>query len=161
MFIFERTVNLGIIQLDTVNRRYYHKIMKREYVLEHYEENDQLTETEKSAARYILEHMGECCYLTAEEVGKRSFTSGSTVTRLAKKIGYRGFSDMKVALSSHLSLRTIDDEADENIPFSVEDSDVEVAEKIIQLNLHAINQVRETLDIGLIRQAVNLISTYE
>lgn len=48
------------------------------------EKTDILSEAEKAAAEYIVKNAYDCLYLSAEELGKKTFTSGSTITRVSK-----------------------------------------------------------------------------
>ena len=50
-----------------------------------------LTESEKQIAHYLLEKSHYINQLTCEELGKVSFTSQSSVSRLCKKLGFITF----------------------------------------------------------------------
>lgn len=53
-----------------------------------------LTETEKTVLRYMIEHIEDAMKLGVRGIAKENFTSSSTVMRLTKKMGYAGFVDM-------------------------------------------------------------------
>lgn len=53
-----------------------------------------LSEMEKTVLYYIVEHIDEVLKMGVRGVAKENFTSSSTIMRLTKKLGYRGFVDM-------------------------------------------------------------------
>lgn len=57
------------------------------------------TSTEKIIAQYILEHTHEILNDSAQQLGEKSQTSAAAVIRFSKKLGYKGFSDLKISLA--------------------------------------------------------------
>lgn len=57
-----------------------------------------LTESEKQIAHYLLEKSHYINQLTCEELGKVSFTSQSSVSRLCKKLGFITFREFLTSL---------------------------------------------------------------
>ena len=57
------------------------------------------TTTEKIIAEYILEHAHDILNDSAQELGKKTQTSAAAVIRFSKKLGYKGFSDLKISLA--------------------------------------------------------------
>ncbi len=53
------------------------------------------TESEKSIANYILNHMEEVQQLTAQELAKETLTSKSSIVRLCQKLGITGYQELK------------------------------------------------------------------
>src|SRR5690625_7975384 len=51
---------------------------------------------EKKVVRFIEKNVGEIIHLSITEVAERSQTSESSVVRLCKRLGYKGFQDMKI-----------------------------------------------------------------
>ncbi|RDY30663.1 MurR/RpiR family transcriptional regulator [Lachnotalea glycerini] len=64
-------------------------------VLEKLRNQSGFTENEKNIADYILSHMKTVQRLTAEEMGRETLTSKSTVVRLCKKLGLWGYQELK------------------------------------------------------------------
>lgn len=60
-----------------------------------YSNNVYLNNTEKQIFQYILENFKEIPKLKLSELSKNTFVSPNTIVRLCKKIGFRGFSDLK------------------------------------------------------------------
>ncbi|MUV39020.1 putative HTH-type transcriptional regulator YbbH [Lentibacillus sp. JNUCC-1] len=61
-----------------------------------------LPPSEKKIASYIIEHPQESISLTANELGKRSSTSGAAVIRLCKSLNLQGFQDLKLRIAGDL-----------------------------------------------------------
>lgn len=57
-----------------------------------------LSPSERQVVTYILENSEEAMNLNIVEMGARSYTSSSTITRVFKKLGFDGFNDFKFKL---------------------------------------------------------------
>ncbi|MDU3304177.1 MAG: MurR/RpiR family transcriptional regulator, partial [Enterobacter ludwigii] len=58
----------------------------------------QLTPSEKRVASWLLAHAAQIPFETAESVGLATGTSGITVGRFLRKLGYRNLEDAKKSL---------------------------------------------------------------
>ncbi|MBR0575062.1 MurR/RpiR family transcriptional regulator [Proteiniclasticum sp. BAD-10] len=58
------------------------------------------TETEKRLAEHILEHKDDVINFSAQVLGEKVNTSAAAVVRFAKKLGYKGWTALKVDLAS-------------------------------------------------------------
>lgn len=65
-------------------------------------EGKKITETEERVLRYIIDNFDEVLDMGVRKVAQNSYTSPSTIMRLAKKLGYTGFVDMHYRLSHQL-----------------------------------------------------------
>ena len=61
------------------------------------------TPQERTVIRFILEQPSFVGEHTAEELARATFTSAATITRLCKRVGFRGFADFKVRFVSEWS----------------------------------------------------------
>ncbi|MFC2144808.1 MurR/RpiR family transcriptional regulator [Actinomycetota bacterium] len=57
---------------------------------------DNLKTAEKKAVNYIMSHPELIAKLTIEECGKKAGCSEATIVRLSKRLGYRGFPQLKI-----------------------------------------------------------------
>ncbi len=57
-----------------------------------------LTPQQRVIAEYFLDHMQEIPFLSVPELAERTGTSEATVVRFCQRIGYSGYSDLKMAL---------------------------------------------------------------
>lgn len=58
----------------------------------------ELSENERLIMDYILQHKKECQQMTIVEVAQATLTSKSSVSRLAQKLGFAGYSEFKYAM---------------------------------------------------------------
>ena len=59
-----------------------------------------LTRTEKVIADYFLEHSGSLYFLTAKDIALALGVSDTSVIRLCRTLGYRGFRELQESLRS-------------------------------------------------------------
>lgn len=65
-----------------------------EYIQERFEE---FSRSQKDVARYIVDHLDEAAFLTAEELARRATTSSSTVVRFSQALGFEGYPELQQA----------------------------------------------------------------
>jgi DNA-binding MurR/RpiR family transcriptional regulator len=66
------------------------------------EEFDTFSRSQKAIARYIIDHLDETGYLSAEELARMGNTSSSTVVRFAQSLGFSGYPELqRVARDEH------------------------------------------------------------
>jgi DNA-binding MurR/RpiR family transcriptional regulator len=58
---------------------------------------DGFSRSQKAVARYIIDHLEEVGYLSAEELGRKGSTSSSTVVRFAQSLGFAGYPELQRA----------------------------------------------------------------
>jgi DNA-binding MurR/RpiR family transcriptional regulator len=58
---------------------------------------DTFSRSQKAIARYIVDHLEETGYLSAEELARKGNTSSSTVVRFAQSLGFSGYPDLQRA----------------------------------------------------------------
>src|SRR6201987_3319545 len=52
---------------------------------------DEFSRSQKDVAQYIVDHLDEAAFQTAEELARRASTSSSTVVRFSQALGFEGF----------------------------------------------------------------------
>jgi DNA-binding MurR/RpiR family transcriptional regulator len=58
---------------------------------------DDFSRSQKDVAQYIVDHLDEAAFATAEELARRASTSSSTVVRFAQALGFEGFPELQAA----------------------------------------------------------------
>ena len=58
---------------------------------------DGFSRSQKAIARYIVDHLEEVGYLSAEALGQKGNTSSSTVVRFAQSLGFAGYPELQRA----------------------------------------------------------------
>lgn len=105
-----------------------------------------LTRSEKKIANYILLHPNDLVYGTMNDIKSNIHVGDATIIRFCQKLGFSGFSDLKIEIAKD---EYLENEMKEEIYFDKNEK------KIVDM-LHA-TKVR--LDQNLLEQASQLIST--
>jgi DNA-binding MurR/RpiR family transcriptional regulator len=58
---------------------------------------DEFSRSQKDVGQYIVDHLEEAAFHTAEELARRANTSSSTVVRFAQALGFEGFPELQSA----------------------------------------------------------------
>ncbi len=58
---------------------------------------DDFSRSQKDVGQYIVDHLDEAAFHTAEELARRANTSSSTVVRFAQALGFEGFPELQSA----------------------------------------------------------------
>lgn len=117
------------------------------------EAENSFTSTEKNIAEYILEHSADIPYYSAQILAKKSKTSAAAVIRFSKKLGYKGFSELKMSLASSKQ------NEEENIDIVVEETDdlTTLIQKLCQLNTTTVAKTYQMINANVLQNAINLI----
>ncbi|MGX7352440.1 hypothetical protein RU97_GL001897 [Enterococcus canis] len=113
---------------------------------------------EQNVVTYIQEHRETLADATVKELADACFVHPSTLIRVAKKMGFEGWLDLKNAyleeasyLDSHFT------EIDPNIPFQPTDGLITIAKKIANLEQTTIADTLELLKYDDLKQAKNYL----
>lgn len=112
-----------------------------------------LSEKEKKVADYILENPDKIIHNTINEVAEDLQVADATVFRFCKRIGFKGYQAMKIALASEIiePIQQIHEEISEN------DNEKTVANKIFHSNIRTLENTLQILDETSIQKAVGLL----
>lgn len=121
-----------------------------------------LTNTEKRIADYILQNLTEIPAINVADLAKNTYTSHSSVIRLAQKMGYDGFRDFRVAISeiAHSDIYR-PEPVDANFPFLPQDSTKEIAKKMADLTVNTVQRTYAQLDDVILDKAAELLANAE
>lgn len=113
-----------------------------------------LPPSEKKIASYIIESPQEAISLTANELGKRSATSGAAVIRLCKSLDLKGFQDLKIRIAGDLQ------KSDDFIGYQdIKPSEpaTSIIKKMTDNTINTIRETAELLHIEALQKAVNIL----
>lgn len=105
-----------------------------------------LSNNEKEVAKYLLLHKDNIKHLSITEISNKTYTSPSTTVRLAQKLGYNGWIELKEAFyeeNKYLESRFI--EIDPNIPFNKNNTIQDISAIIASLLKDSIDDTKELL----------------
>ena len=104
---------------------------------------------QKALAEYLLDHLEEVPFLSVPELAKKVGTSEATVVRLAQRIGYSGFAEMKIALLELLRSSVLG-ESEKRTPADPGD---DVLEAVARLEITNLERSLEAIDRRVFRRA--------
>ena len=89
---------------------------------------DEFSRSQKDVAQYIVDHLDEAAFQTAEELARRASTSRSTVVRFSQALGFEGFPELQQAAREEYRRRPPDGEPAAVAPlFSLDQNEFETA----------------------------------
>ncbi|MDQ0297966.1 DNA-binding MurR/RpiR family transcriptional regulator [Salibacterium salarium] len=111
----------------------------------------QMSEKEKRIADYILEDPQRIVHSTINQISDDLDIADATVFRFCKRLGFKGYQAMKIALATEKtsSLNDIHETIQE------EDDNQAVIEKVFHSNIRTIEDTLQLLDPAQLEQAVN------
>ncbi|MFC7062166.1 MurR/RpiR family transcriptional regulator [Halobacillus seohaensis] len=98
-----------------------------------------LSDKEKLIADYILENKENIIHSTINQVADNLMVADATVFRFCKRLGFKGYQAMKIALASE----TVTAINDIHETINETDTDLEITEKVFQANIRALESTRE------------------
>ena len=115
-----------------------------------------LSKQQRLIAEYLLDNQQEVAFLSVPQLAERSGASEATVVRLCQRIGFSGFSDMKMAVVDSLreemhSSSTYDDDALKS------SEEVNILEAVAALEHHNISTTLENIDLRAFQGAATIL----
>ncbi|MFT8323072.1 MAG: MurR/RpiR family transcriptional regulator [Bacillus sp. (in: firmicutes)] len=112
-----------------------------------------LSEKEKKIADYILQNPEQIIHSTINELAEDLKVADATVFRFCKRIGFKGYQAMKIALASEIiePIQQIHEEINE------QDTVKTVTEKVFQSNIRTLENTLQILNEHSIQKAVDLL----
>lgn len=112
-----------------------------------------LPESEKKIAAFIIQHPEEAITLTANELGKKSGTSGAAVIRLCKSLRLKSFQELKMRIAVDLQNKNYSEYRD----IKPEESINSIIQKMTTNSMQAIKETASILNREELKKAVNII----
>lgn len=91
---------------------------------------DDLTESERKALTYIMNHLEEVPYMNINQLAELSFVSKTVIINVAQKLGFSGFKELKYHINQQLREKAVTDKSHH---FSVKETMTQSIEKTISL----------------------------
>ncbi|WP_298785122.1 MurR/RpiR family transcriptional regulator [uncultured Marinococcus sp.] len=111
------------------------------------------SDKEKQIADYMLQNPETIVHSTINQVADQLSLADATVFRFCKRLGFKGYQAMKIALASDIiePIEDIHETIQEN------DTEAEVMSKVFQSNKNALTYTQEVLDESTVRQTVQYL----
>lgn len=110
------------------------------------------SEKEKLIADYILENREEMVHYTINHIAEDLMVAEATVFRFCKRIGFKGFQALKIALASEVA----NEIEDIHETITSDDNDLEITEKIFQANIRALESTRDIQN----KETIEIVMNY-
>lgn len=116
------------------------------------------SESERAAVNFILQKGMEIEKYSTSEIAKQTFTSPSILIRVAKKLGFHGWNDLKKNYLEEVSyLESHFQSIDANYPFGPRDNMMTVANKIASLYMESAEDTLSLVEHDALQKAVWLL----
>ncbi|WP_246570166.1 MurR/RpiR family transcriptional regulator [Lentibacillus saliphilus] len=112
-----------------------------------------LPPSEKKIATYIINQPHEVISLTANELGKKSSTSGAAVIRLCKSLNLKGFQDLKLRIAGDLQKTPSHGFRD----IEPNESTLSIIEKMTNNSIQTIQETADLLNTDELEEAVSAL----
>ncbi|MCC5895420.1 MAG: MurR/RpiR family transcriptional regulator [Alkalibacterium sp.] len=112
-----------------------------------------MSEKEHSLADYILKSPDKIVHGTINQVAEELNVADSTVFRFCKRLGYKGFQDMKISLAAEASSNM----GDLHELINVDDDKKTVLEKVFHFNIKTLEDTLKVIDENEFKKAADTI----
>lgn len=124
-------------------------------ILEKIKEHKNFTKTDEAIAAFLLENSFEVSELTANELGRKTFTSKASVFRFCKKIGVNGYENMRRQFEKEITERSRLKELLKQEPLDKKSSLKEVVNGVHSLYEASISETKMKLDMYSLSRIVS------
>jgi len=127
-------------------------------ILDFLAQHDTFTYSEQVIKEYILSDTETVLHLSIYELAERTHSSPSTIVRLCKKCGVKGYQEFKIVLARDFEeyLRRVA-KIDANMPFDPKDTDLMISTKIARLTSETVGETQRLLTTRTLNHCVDLI----
>lgn len=120
-------------------------------------ENTHFSVAESEIIDYILKEGTNIKSMSTHDIAKATFTSAPLLVRIAKKMGFSGWTEFKKAYLEELDYLNRETDIDASIPFTVSDDIMTISRNIAQLQISTINETQALLGHDEIQAALKLL----
>lgn len=112
-----------------------------------------LTNTEKKVADYVLEHTRSVVYMSITDLADACNVGESSIFRFCKSLSYKGYQEFKIALAHSITVENEIPQLTDQI--LMDDTTEAVASKVLSTNVSALNETYNLIDIQKINEAID------
>lgn len=112
-----------------------------------------LSDKERIMAEFILEYPDKIIHSTINEIAEELKVADSTVFRFCKKMGYKGFQNLKISLATEIA----NEMKDVHEKVSKSDDEKTILDKVFHSNIKTLQDTLEVIDEKDFSKAVDVI----
>lgn len=121
-------------------------------ILSEIEKKVRLSPNEKAVAQYVSDHIDEIPEMSSRELARRTYTSGSTVLRFVKKLGFKNYNEFKLNIVASLKNIEIAD-----LDIIGNEDYITMVNKLTDLEVQTIERTKDILSMKSLSGACELI----
>ena len=122
-------------------------------------ETNHFSPSEQVIVTFLLEKQLQIENLSTSEIAKETYSSKSTIVKMAQRLGFKGWSDFKKVYITELHyLQSHQSTIDANYPFNERDNIIAVANKIATLKQESIAETASLLHYDSLQKATHLLT---
>jgi DNA-binding MurR/RpiR family transcriptional regulator len=114
----------------------------------------ELKEAEKRVAEYILQNPHDIIHYSITELSETCKSGEATVFRLCKRLGYKGYQELKIKIASEV-VSPIEDIHEE---IKEEDSSFIIIQKVFNSTIYSLNQTMKINDAQIVEDAIEILN---
>lgn len=118
--------------------------------------SNQASGAEKGVIKYLLAKPEEAVNCSIHELAESTFSSPSTIIRLCKKLGFKGFKELHKSLLYELALRKSAN-LEKGKEITKEDSLESIVDKVTYKNIVSLENTRKLIDLDILEECVDLV----
>jgi DNA-binding MurR/RpiR family transcriptional regulator len=119
---------------------------------------DEFSRSQKDVAQYIVDHLDEAAFQTAEALARRANTSSSTVVRFSQALGFEGFPELQQAAREEYRRRGPQGQVEAEPLFSLDQGAFESAVAADHVN---VEETARKVSRSQVDAAIEAIATHE
>lgn len=116
-----------------------------------------LKDAEKRVAEYILQNPNDIIHCSITELAETCKSGEATIFRLCKKLGYKGYQELKIKIASEV-VSPIEDIHEE---IKEEDNSLIMMQKIFNSTIYSLNQTLKINDPRVVDKAIEILDKCE
>ncbi|TFJ92492.1 MurR/RpiR family transcriptional regulator [Lentibacillus salicampi] len=124
--------------------------------------DDMFSPSEKAIIHYMFDERENIKDKTAKQIAEQTYTHPSTLIRIAKKLGYHGWIELKNIFLEEIDyLNSHFNDIDANFPFNERDNEITIANKMALLNQMTISDTLSLINNDELQKATDLLNQAE
>ncbi|RFZ77579.1 MurR/RpiR family transcriptional regulator [Lacrimispora amygdalina] len=128
------------------------------FIIDRLKTQTNFSEAERIIANYILNNLKQFSEMSIRSLAENTFCSTATISRFCKKIHCENYRQLKIQFTKEMSNYFTEQRIEQNFPFDIQTSNQEIARSLMRLNIQAIQETYNTLDMEHIVRAAELIN---
>lgn len=115
---------------------------------------DNVSDSQKEVLNYIISNPNEVTHLTIRELAEKTYSSPSSIVRLCREIGFKGFTELKQEIMIDLATLESNDEQKEVEKY---DSITQIINKVTEINIRSLQETKSIIDETTIEKCIDLL----